>query len=285
MESSLSAKAQACCIHCLNLTESPEADHVFPYSWYPDSTPPTIQRWTAPSCPECNRKFGQLEKDLLIRMVLCTDPRSEAAAGLITKVLRSLGLDVDGLPKEEKTIRERLRSKIRSELIAYAEVGELPGKVPGLGPPDDEQVQWSIPIPWAGLSIIAEKIARGCEYKYKNRKRLVTPPYGIRTFVNESKIVAEPFASASRTLDFGPGCKIRRVFFTEDPKMVWYWIFIWDALCLFVRIELETELLKAEQQFRKCEGIIPTGNRGMVISPYLRNVGRQARDTELSSSR
>jgi hypothetical protein len=281
MEPSLPTKEQGRCIHCLNPTESPEADHVFPDSWYPDSTPTTIQRWTAPSCPDCNRKLGQLEKDLLIRLVLCTDPKSEAAAGLATRVFRSLGLDVaNRLPEKEKTIRDKLRVKISSELMPCAEAAKLPGRIPGLGPPDGVSVQWAIPIPWAGLSIIAAKIARGCEYKYKNRQRLVTPPYGIRTFVNESALLPEPFASASTILDFGPGCKIRRVFTTEDPQVVLYWISIWNALHLHVRIDLETELLKVDQRVQKCEGIIPPKNRGMLISPHLRNVNRQAPDRE-----
>jgi len=52
-------------IHCLRSTKATEADHVFPRPWYPDSTPQSVQRWTAPSCQYCNRKFGQLEKGLV----------------------------------------------------------------------------------------------------------------------------------------------------------------------------------------------------------------------------
>jgi hypothetical protein len=265
------------CIHCLNLAEATEADHVFPASWYPSSTPATVQRWTAPSCPRCNRELGQLEKDLLVRLVLSTPPESEAAAGLASRVFRSLGLDVDGLPEKEKTIRDSLRAKIRSEFIPSAEAAELPGKIPGLGPPDGTlRSTGALPIPWAGLSIIAEKIARGCEFKYKNRRRLIMPPYGIRTLVRESDFVPEPFASACKLLDFGPGCKVRRLFFTEDPNTVWYFISIWNTLNMHVRIELETELLKADREFRKCKGIVPPENHRMEISPYLRNVNQQA---------
>jgi len=65
------AKRQAFCIHCVRPTEAPEKDHVFPDSWCPDTTPSTVQRWTAPSCAECNRKFGQMEQDLLVRLVGC----------------------------------------------------------------------------------------------------------------------------------------------------------------------------------------------------------------------
>jgi hypothetical protein len=218
-------------------------------------------------------------------MVLCTDPKSEATKGLANKVFRSLGLDVDGLPEKEKSIRNKLRAKIRFELVPSADVAALPGKIPGLGPPDDASAEWSVPIALAGLSIVAEKIARGCEYKYQSRQRLVRPPYGIRTFVSETDHVPEPFASASRILDFGPGCKIRRVFFTEDHNTVWYWISIWKTLYLSVHIELETELLKAEPRFRKQEGIILEDHRGMLISPYLRDVNRHALDTESNGSR
>lgn len=105
------------------------------------------------------------------------------------------------------------------------------------------------------------------------------PPYGIRTLVRESDFIPEPFAAACKILDFGPGCKIRRLFFTEDPDTVWYFISIWNTLNMHVRIELEAELLKAEQQFRKCKGIVPPENRRMEISPYLRNIKPEAPGT------
>jgi hypothetical protein len=159
--------------------------------------------------------------------------------------------------------------------VPSADVAALPRKIPGLGAPDDRSAEWSTPIPLAGLSILAEKIARGCEYKYKNRRRLVTPPYGIRTFIGESGPVPEPFASVSDILDFGPGCKIRRESTVEDPNIVGYRIWIWNTLYLKVVIALESELLKAEPLFRKSERIIPSNIRGMRISPYLRNVNQQ----------
>jgi hypothetical protein len=258
------------CVHCLRLTESITADHVFPNSWYPDTTPPTVQRWTAPSCPECNRVRGQLEKDLLIRLVLCINPKSEAASGLASKALRSLGLDVEDLSEREKAHRDKLKAKIRSELMPYADVAEKPGAIPGLGPHEDQSVQWAIPIPWAGLSIVSEKIVRGCEYKLK--ERFVENPYGIRTFINRSGGVPQPFASHVEFFDFGPGCNIRRVFATEDPQVVRYWISIWDCLHFDVRIDLEDELQTADMKVSIVEGIAPQEVRAALRIPqYLRN--------------
>jgi hypothetical protein len=258
------------CVHCLRLTEFITADHVFPNSWYPETTPATVQRWTAPSCLECNRALGRLENDLLIRLVLCIDPKSEAAAGLASKALRSLGLDAEGLSETEKAHRDNLKIRIRSELMPYGDLAEKPGAIPGLGPHERQSAQWAIPIPWAGLSIITEKIARGCEYKL--RARFVESPYAVRTFINGSDVLPQLFASHAEFFDFGPGCNVRRVFATEDPRVVRYWISIWDSLYLDAHIDLEEELQNADNRVSTVAGIAAREVAGaMRISPYLRN--------------
>lgn len=258
------------CVHCLRPAEAMEADHVFPDSWYPDTTAPTVQRWTAPSCPECNRKLGQLENDLLLRLILCIDPKAEAASGLASKALRSLGIDADELTEEEKAHRDKRKAKIRSEIMPRAEVVGKVGGIPGLEAQNDD-AQWVIPIPWAGLSMIAEKIARGCEHRL--RGRYVAPPYGVRTFISVSDFVAEPCSSVARSFDFGPGCRVRRVFATEDPNVVRYWITIWNTLYFTVLIGVESELKNAEPGFSKAEGILlKEGHGSMRIPPYLRTL-------------
>jgi len=257
------------CIHCLTSTDDLTADHVFPKSWYPDTTSDAVQRWTAPSCRDCNRKLGELERDLLIRMALCVDPNSQGACGLAAKVLRSLGLDVKGLTVSERAHREALRVKIRSELMPHSKVAAGPGAIPGLGPPAGASVEWSIPIPWAGLSIITEKIARGCEYKL--RRRFLGAPYGIRTSVMESGEVSEPYASRSEEFKFGPGCSIRRLFAIEDPNIVLYWISVWSALHLHATIDLEDDLKSEDNRRRKTEGLQPDESTAVMrISSYLR---------------
>jgi hypothetical protein len=241
---------------------------VFPASWYPDSTSPTVQRWTAPSCPRCNRELGRLERDLLIRMALCLDPREQASLGLAARVFRSLGLEVEDLNAGEQTTRDKLRQRIRAELLPYD--GASAGQIPGLGPPSDEKAEWSIPIPWSGLAIMGEKIARGCEYKYRNRRRLVMPPYAVGVSVREAGALEEPFASAGRIIDFGPGFQARRIFFTEDPDTVWYFITIWNALHLHARIEHQDALAAAQREYRPREGTLPEPGRAMQVSSYLR---------------
>jgi hypothetical protein len=42
------------CVHCFKDVEGRNSDHVFPASWYPDSTPPDLEKRQIPSCIPCN---------------------------------------------------------------------------------------------------------------------------------------------------------------------------------------------------------------------------------------
>jgi len=258
--------------HCLRQNQTVTYDHGLPASWYPDSTPRNVQRWTAPSCQKCNSELGRLERDLLIRVVLCIDPKKEAVSGLASKVLRSLGLDADGLSETEKAHRERVRAKLRAELISHSDVAAGPGAIPGLGP--YENSLWAVPIPWASLSIIAEKIARVCGHKIE--ARFVESPYGVGTAVDlAGGIVPEPLAPFSKFFDFGPGFKVTRLSPIEDPLIVRYWISIWDTLHLRIYIDLLDDLRAIGAETSGVTGLAPENLRAMRIPPYLRNMSRR----------
>lgn len=257
------------CVHCLRLSKAITYDHGFPDSWYPDTTPATVQRWTAPSCPNCNNELGRLERDLLVRVVLCIDPKKEAVSGLASKVLRSFGLNTEGLSETEKTHRDRLRAKLRSELMPYADVAGGPGAIAGLGP--YENSPWAVPIPWASLSIIAEKVARVCEHRIEGR--FVESPYAVGTSIDSTcGILPEPLVPFARVFDFGPGFKVTRLFPVENPLLVRYWISIWDTLHLRAYIDLSSELRAIEIEGSRVEGLSPENLRAMGISAYLRNM-------------
>lgn len=258
------------CVHCLRPSERLTYDHGFPTSWYPDSTPRNVQRWTAPSCAKCNNELGRLERDFFIRTVLCIDPRKEGVAGLAGKALRSLGLGVNELSDLDKFHRERLGAKFRAELMPFSEVAESPGVIPGLGP--YENSPWVVPIPWASLPIVASKIARVCEHKLNGQ--LVEPPYGIRTSVDTSGgVLPDALLPFAKVFDFGPGLRIARLSAVDDPLFVRYWISIWDTLHLRVYIDLEDSLRAFDTETSKVEGILPAENRpAMRISDYLREM-------------
>jgi hypothetical protein len=78
------------CVHCLKDVEERNSDHVFPASWYPDSTPPDLEKWQIPSCIPCNSGYGKLENDFLIKVGLCLDPNDLASKSIVETSLRAL---------------------------------------------------------------------------------------------------------------------------------------------------------------------------------------------------
>jgi hypothetical protein len=210
-----------------------------------------------------------MESDLLVRLALCLDPKSQAAKGISEKALRSLGIDSGELSPKEWEHRENRRLKIKAELIPVSTAEQIPGAIPRLvrnpGP-----AEYALPIPWAGLSIMAEKIARGCEYKLKGKK-FVEPPYAVRTCVTEPEIVDPQFLSHRRLIDFGPGCQVIRIFATEDENVVRYRILIWGTLWFHVLLDHE-EYFRTEfdPKMKPVEGISPQDGKGMRIPSYLR---------------
>ena len=84
-------KSDGRCIHCREPLVKPTKDHVFPSSWYPDTTPSGLERWTVPSCARCNGESGRLEKDLLVFFACCIDPTKPATRGLYQRVRRTIG--------------------------------------------------------------------------------------------------------------------------------------------------------------------------------------------------
>ncbi len=70
-----------------------------------------------------------------------------SAQPLHSKVLRSLGIEAGELSEKEKSIRRYRRDQVRSEFIPAANMVEMAGKIPGLGPPSDKAGEFVTPIP------------------------------------------------------------------------------------------------------------------------------------------
>ena len=122
------------CVHCLEqITTGQTKDHVFPSSWYPNTTPNKVQRWTVPSCSGCNGTFGELEKELFIRLAICIDPTKAEASGISKDALRSMGIGVQELNPEERAYRTALLNKILGDSVPLKDIGDVP-LVPGLEP-------------------------------------------------------------------------------------------------------------------------------------------------------
>ncbi len=82
-----------CCVHCLQFHDELTWDHVFPESWYPGTTPEDLEKWKIPACLPCNKDYGRIEEDLLIKLGLCIDPKNPRGAGIAFKTVRALRSD------------------------------------------------------------------------------------------------------------------------------------------------------------------------------------------------
>jgi|SRR5579859_2248402 len=225
------------CVHCLSLLEKKTKDHVFPSSWYPATTPEKIQRWTVPSCGECNGKYGEMEKELFIRAAMCVGPLKAEAAGLSRKAVESLGVGVSGLSPEEKKHREALKKKIVGELEPYvAGTPTFPGL--GLHKGFSPHQQYMVKIPEVLLKEVAGKIVRGCEYVLGNQ-RLTEDPAHLRIyFAEENSIqdVLRVFDKFGAATHLGPGFRVTRAVAHDDHRLVMYKIDIWGTWSIFAVI-------------------------------------------------
>jgi hypothetical protein len=221
------------CIHCGKPVDETTKDHVFPASWYPETTPEDTQRWTAPSCGECNNSLGSIEKKVFNRLILCVDPQKTGAAGLYAKLKRSLGMGVVGLSTKEAEHREKQKMGLMSAIKAYSPEGSastLPGLGSHVGFKDEDHSQVRIPADL--LLKVYEKIVRGCEYVLADR--IVEEPYKIQIyFVHEDNIpkdlvrgLASPDAE---DVHVGPGFRVVRVAAQDNPHTVVYAITLWDS--------------------------------------------------------
>jgi len=151
------------CVHCLKDVQERNSDHVFPESWYPDSTPPNLEKWQIPSCIPCNSDYGKLEQDFFVRVGLCLDPVDPASASIVQKALRSLKPAAARNPRDANHRLGRGR-RILAEALQGDQIPDH-GVFPGLGD------RWDMPdgrtailVPKESFERITEKIVRGIYY-------------------------------------------------------------------------------------------------------------------------
>lgn len=232
-------KGDGRCVHCRELLVEKTKDHVFPSSWYPDSTPEKLQRWTVPSCKGCNGEFGEMEKELFVRMAMCIDPRKPAAAGLWSRARQWIGIGVTGLDNEEMRHRRTLKAKILADARPISSE-DLDHLLPGLGPHPEAPAgsQLEISIPEDLLSAVAKKIVRGCEFWLADG-RIIEPPYEIDVLYarreNLPASVTELISVFGRA-HLGPGLQIRRGAAHDELGAAMYEIEAWDTWTFYACI-------------------------------------------------
>jgi len=155
------------CIHCLKYFDKLTEDHIFPNSWYPESTPTNLEKWTAPSCDLCNKKLGSAEEELFHRLAICLDENDIVALGLSKKVLNkflTFSEDKRKFGRQMKLIKDTIKIFIP---YLYEEGNDRVMK--GGTPKEGVRSRLMIRIPNKKLLMVGEKIIKGLEYKLRNR--------------------------------------------------------------------------------------------------------------------
>ncbi len=232
-------RKQTRCVHWHGPLKDKTKDHVFPSSWYPENTPANVQRWTVPSCRECNGKFGEMEKEVFIRAALCVGPVKGEAAGLSRRALESLGVEAPGISLEEQRHRQALKAKIVKQINPY-----VPGTehFPGLGPHAGfpEHAQYEIRIPAEHMKEVAGKIVRGCEYVL-GKRRIIEDPYTVQIYFADEKRIGDVIRlfDSFGPVHLGPGFHVTRAVAHDDPNAVLYKIDIWGTWTIYGSILAE----------------------------------------------
>jgi len=223
------------CIHCLGYFEELTDDHIFPKSWYPDSTPENTEKWVAPACFECNNRLGKIEEEAYKKFALSVSKNDIAASGVSEKVTR---LYNPSLAKNEKDKR-RKEANIRKIIPDLLYTDKMPKAImKNCGPKKDESSKlYLVYVPFQLINPFAEKLIRGLEFKFRNK--LVDP--NIRrtqiTYVPEevNNVASAEMQELNDILnrdgikvDRGPGFVVRHAIDKYDTSL--YHITIWGKI-------------------------------------------------------
>jgi hypothetical protein len=225
------------CVHCLKEVGERNSDHVFPESWYPDSTPSELEKWQIPSCIPCNSDYGKLEQDFLIKVALCLDPYDTASASIVQKALRSLKPTA---ARNSRDARHRLGrgKRILAEALQGDQIPDH-GVFPGLGDrwPEIPGERTAILIPKKSFERITEKIVRGIYFLEDGI--FIEPPYSIE-FYALSEAGTAPWTDAldrwGKVYAREPGVVIRRAVAHEDNISSLFEITFWKQFKTYAAV-------------------------------------------------
>ena len=161
----MSGRREARCAYCALVLQRGHMtrDHVFPTAWYPETTPPTVQRWTVPSCVACNNQKSQLEAYCLAQLSAGVDVESTAARGIWERAFRSMRIQDAGSDANEREHRNRALQSVMRELVPADQVR------PSVSFPAPRTGASGLNLDWARVERLMELFARGCHCYIEQR--------------------------------------------------------------------------------------------------------------------
>ncbi len=230
------------CAHCLKYCDDITSDHVFPKSWYPETTPDSIEKWQMPACRECNSRLGKIESELLLKFGLCVAPFAPGSLGTAQKAMRSIKPEY-GRNQRDAEHRVQRREKVLRETIDPTTV-PVTSIFPGFGFHSgiEPSEQLGVLVSDDDLRTFAEKLIRGTTWVID--KRYIEPEYEIKAhFVLDPKSSPffEPLIRFGISYSLGPGLLVVRAVAVEDGMSGLYYIEIWRQVFMYVCVSRKKE--------------------------------------------
>ena len=222
-------------MHCLQHADERTWDHVFPKSWYPETTPRNLAKWKIPSCKRCNHEYGRIEEDLGLILSFCVYPDRDESRGVYKRMLRSLD-PKHATNEKDRRVRERKKETLQKRLLHGNEI-PAEGIYPGLGErwnrPRSAQIAFRVPK--KHIDSVGEKIVRGLLYIHNGR--FIEDTHEIEHYALE-ELTATSFAEAiaryGHSLARGPGIVVERAITQEDGISSIHKITIWGDFITYV---------------------------------------------------
>jgi len=225
------------CVHCLKEVDKRNWDHVFPVSWYPDTTPQNLEKWKIPTCKPCNDEYGRIEEDFGQILSFCVDPRRPESKGVYKRMLRAFD------PAYAKNSKDRrIREAKRQDLLKKMMHGDqIPGQgiYPGLSERwnRNREDQTALTIPKRYVDRLGTKIVRGIAYIEDGK--LIEDEYEIEPYAvptTGAKVFEETIVKHSHTLSRGPGIVVDRAVVEDDGISSIYKVTIWGELVIYLSV-------------------------------------------------
>lgn len=224
------------CIHCLQDPVLRTWDHLFPRSWYPATTPLNLEKWQVPACTTCNREYGKIENDLLLRFGMCLDPDKAGASGIPDKALRAMNPRFGKTP-EDALARQRTRGKFLAGMRLASTVSResfYPNSHNRW--PVDKRAA-AVVLPRKSLQRLTEKFCRGIFYL--EDEAFIESPYEIVHYAVRDE-AAEPVVNLlithGKMYAREPGLTIYRAVAIDNPKEALFSIELWGQIKMYASV-------------------------------------------------
>jgi len=225
------------CVHCGEYSEKRTWDHVFPKGWYPEDTPPDIEKWKIPTCKKCNAEYGILEEDLGIKIAFCIGPDAPNGKGIFRKALRSMDAS------KGRNMKDRIRrAKKRDRYLGLTMKGNaIPqgGVYPGFEYKGDcpREGQTALLIYAHEFERIVDKIIKGTVFIEDNQ--FLDSSTEIQHLVvsdEEARPLEELLSKFGTRHSREPGIEVVRAITPEDGVSALYKISIWGQWVLYASV-------------------------------------------------